>query len=326
MYSNTDICQVLYRSQRHNLTGNLRMIKYRFIVAIALLIASFNITYGCLNGESKILKNGELIYEDSQGNVPFGHDFGGRESYENTMKELDSLYKITGDFDYLSDKGLVLILLKRYKEAIDLYLDIERQAPGRYSTASNIGTAYELVGESEYALKWIRRAVEIDSTSHYNSEWIHVRILEAKIKGDDYITSQHLLDTDFGEQGYPTSSLTEEGLRRLLKAVYYQLNERVSFVEPTDKVVAELMFDLGNIAFLLKDYEDALSDYNLAFKYGYSGKLLNDRMELVQDPIKRIQISIRPAPNRMKNVYILIGSSVLILGALLVGVYVSKRG
>ena len=87
------------------------------------------------------------------------------------------------DLDYLSDKGFVLIISGRYSEAIDLYLQIEKLEPNRYSTASNIGTAYEMIGENEKALHWIKRAVAIDPASHDNSEWIHVNILEAKIHG-----------------------------------------------------------------------------------------------------------------------------------------------
>ncbi len=140
------------------------------ILTTAILTLLFlNQVYACLNGDSKILKDGTYLYEDREGNVPYGHFFINEPDFKNGLTQLDSLYKATKDLDYLSDKGLLLILLKRYKEAIKLYLEIEKIQPNRYSTASNIGTAYELNGDNENALKWIQKAVQVDHTSHKNS-------------------------------------------------------------------------------------------------------------------------------------------------------------
>ena len=92
-----------------------------------IVVTSFNIAYGCLNGETKVLKNGIIIYVENEGNVPHGHEFFSTEDeFKGAMKELDSLYKITKDLDYLSDKGILMILLKQYDEAIELYLGIEK--------------------------------------------------------------------------------------------------------------------------------------------------------------------------------------------------------
>jgi tetratricopeptide (TPR) repeat protein len=175
-----------------------------------------------------------------------------------------------------------LILTNQYKEAIELYIKIEAISPERYSTASNIGTAYELIGENEKALKWINKSVEIDPTSHHNSEWIHAKILEAKIKGESFITTSFLLNTDFGSENLPSSSLSNEELQKLSLALYYQLNERVSFVKPKEKIVAQLLFDLGNIAFKIGNYSGALRDYAEAKKYGFEGKLIESRINEVK--------------------------------------------
>lgn len=248
-------------------------------VLFITLFASGN-TLACLNGESMVLKNGTLLYEDWEGNVPYGHEFYIENDFRQELHELDSLYKATKDIDYLSDKGILLILLHQYNKAIRLYLDIEQIEPGRYSTAANIGTAYELAGQNENALKWIRKCVEIDSNSHKGSEWIHVKILEAKIKGEDYYTSSFLLGVDFGSGNAPTTTASYSTLRQLSDALYYQLNERISFVKPRDKIVAQLLFDLGNIAFLTGEYADAIDDYNSANEYGFGGPLIENRIIL----------------------------------------------
>jgi len=112
-----------------------------------------------------------------------------------------------------------------------------------------------------------------------NSEWIHVNILEAKIKGEQFYTTNFLLNTDFGSGIQPNSQMTKQELQDLSNALYYQLNERVSFVKPKERIVAQLLFDLGNIAFLLGNKSDASADYEQAKLYGYKGQLLEQRIQ-----------------------------------------------
>jgi tetratricopeptide (TPR) repeat protein len=245
---------------------------------IILLMFFFHTGFACLNGETKLLKNGTYLYEDREGKVPHGHRLIDKEEAKTALHSLDSLYEKTLNLAYLSDKGLVLIFLKQYQEALDIYLRIEKLQPNRYSTASNIGTAYELVGDNKNALKWIKKAISINSKSHENSEWIHVKILEAKINGDKFINTQHLLNTDFGNDSIPVIKLTKAALSNLSAALYYQLNERMTFIKPKERIVAQLLFDIGNMAYLQGRYEDAEEDYLLAKEYGYSGNIIEKRL------------------------------------------------
>ncbi len=84
-------------------------------------------------------------------------------------------------------------------------------------------------------------------------------------------TTTHLLKTEFGTEESPFSKFTKEELSKLHSALYFQLNERISFIKPKDKIVAQLLFDLGNIAYLLGQYSDALEDYRFAKEYGFEG-------------------------------------------------------
>ncbi len=260
------------------LNGNDGMRKYFFCLLFGAL---FSIpVFGCLNGESLRLENGTILYEDYEGYVPYGHEFGDNEKLMRILKSLENRYKETGKVEYLSDKGLILIIQGKYQEAIDLYKDIEKLHPNRYSTASNLGTAYELTGNNSEALQWIERAVEINPVSHSRSEWIHINILKAKIKGEQYITSTFLIGQDFGNEKYPVSNLEKAELFKLREMVYYQLNERVSFVKPKDKIVAQLLFDLGNISYLFREKGEASETYKLAQEYGFDKPILKERMAL----------------------------------------------
>lgn len=296
--------------------------KQIFITTI-LTSLFFTRTFACLNGESTVLKDGTFLYADHPGNVPYGHIFDSDDGYIGGIKQLDSLYKATKDLSYLSDKGLILILLKRYSEAVKLYLEIEKLEPNRYSTASNIGTAYELLGQNDKALHWIKRSVELDPKSHNNSEWIHVKILEAKIKGEELFTTKFLLNTEFGPGVKPISSMSKGQLQILSNALYYQLNERVSFVKPKEKIVAQLMFDLGNIAFLLDNFPDALADYEQAKEYGFTGQLIEQRIreadKLSKAPGQMIESKSfrRQEPNLMYGIWILAGVLMTVTGVII---------
>ncbi len=262
------------------------------VTLILFLMLSFgNNSKACLNGESTVLKNGTFLYQDYLGSVPYGHEFyNSTEGYKEGIQQLDSFYRATKNLDYLSDKGLLHILLKQYEYAINLYLEIEKREPNRYSTASNIGTAYELIGQNENALKWIRKSIEINNRSHFYSEWIHVKILQAKINGDKFCNSRFLLNTDFGMDSIPANTMKKEELGKLSEALYFQLNERISFVKPKERIVAQLLFDLGNIAFLLGNYRDAIEDYQQSKKYGYSDEIVDRRIK-TSDNFLRTQLS-----------------------------------
>lgn len=255
----------------------------KIILIIILLI--FSKTFACLNGETRTLQDGTFLYEDYTGFVPHGHYFNNREDLEKTLKSLEQYYQTTRNLNYLSDKGYVLIVLGKYQEAIDLYKRIETIQPYRYSTASNIGTAYELIGNNSEALKWIEKAIKLNPDSHHKSEWIHGNILKAKLKGEKYYTTDFILGLNFGNETIPETKLTKRKLQDLKQSLYYQLNERVSFVKPKEKIIAQLLFELGNIAYLLGDKVEAYDNYKLAESYGFADDVLKEREKLSLDSI-----------------------------------------
>jgi tetratricopeptide (TPR) repeat protein len=247
------------------------------IAFLILILGWVTDAQGCLNGEYYELKDGSVLYQDYDERIyPRGHDFFVGE-FDGALHNLDSLWKKTKDVGYLSDYALILALKKQYDESARIYLQIEQMFPGRYSTASNLGTVYELMGQNENALQWISKAVAIDPQSHKGSEWLHVNILKAKIQGDTAVNSKFLLGTDFGDGVSPTTQLDFKELIRLRDALYYQLNERVTFVKPPDKIVALLLFNLADIAWLTEEQNDALAVYGKAKEYGMDGDLFVSR-------------------------------------------------
>lgn len=251
------------------------------ILITLLILLGVEYSFACINGETKELKNGLTLYEEVTKEIPRGDKIVYLDSVELEALafEMDSLYQLKKDVAYLSDLGVAYIFMGQYERARQLYLDIEKMEAGRYSTASNLGTVYELLGKNEKALKWIQQSVEISPTSHFSSEWIHVNILKVKVRKTK-VNSQILLGVDFGQEELPQTNLSKEELEKLYKALFFQLNERAFFIKEPDPIMAQLYFDMANIAAILEKEADASSLYQLAKNYGMESKFFEKRYAL----------------------------------------------
>ena len=84
---------------------------------IALFTFFLSLTFNgiaCLNGDSKILKNGSFLYEDSKVKIPYGHSFFPyADNYKSTFREIDSnLPQLMKDITGLTNFGEALIQIK----------------------------------------------------------------------------------------------------------------------------------------------------------------------------------------------------------------------
>src|SRR5687767_11260554 len=134
------------------------------------------------------------------------------------------------------------------------------------------------MGENQKAYIWIKKSIEINPQSHRGSEWLHLRILEAKIKNLKDVSGQFLINTNFGTSSEPKTKLSKKEVDELTQSVYYQVNERMSFIEPKDKIISILLFEIGNLAELKGENNSALATYRTARLYGYDGDLIVARM------------------------------------------------
>jgi len=168
------------------------------------------------------------------------------------------------------------ILTGNYTGAIEKLSALEDASPGSYSVAANLGTAYELAGDNVKALHWIEEGIKRNDNSHYGTEWLHVKILEAKIAVEsdpDYLKTQHILD--FPEEEMRNGNFIyryrdrEIHQSKLLDALHYQLGERMLFVKPTDPVVADLLYSFAVLEANTRVLEPAVELLGLAKSYGY---------------------------------------------------------
>lgn len=188
--------------------------------------------------------------------------------------------------EYRNDYGVALAQTGQVSEALKIFRDLEAEFPGQYQTAANLGTVLELSGNNEDALEWIREAIKRNPNSHRGTEWVHVKILEAKLasaKDPNWLKTHTILGNDFGSEGRPQVTgqlLDKEEMERVIRALEYQLSERMSLVSPPDVYVGDLLFDLGNLVVLTKSVERGVAVLQLSEKYGTSRpEVLRTRLE-----------------------------------------------
>ncbi len=201
------------------------------------------------------------------------------EQWLNARDYFKQRQKDTPNLEYINNLAVALIHLGEVKKAIAILENLEKKYPGQYPVAANLGTAYELNGENQKALEWIKKGVERNPKSHFGTEWLHVKILEAKIameQDPEWLNNHSVLGADFGtgEKQDPSEISTtdylgqKKSLTEIQDALGYQLHERLEFIKPPERVVADLLVDLSKALAILRTPEHAKAVNDLAVKYG----------------------------------------------------------
>jgi tetratricopeptide (TPR) repeat protein len=188
------------------------------------------------------------------------------------------------NFNDRSDYSIALMYLGRSKEAVELLQSLEKEQPGKYFIAANLGTAYELTGNNEEAARWIAEGIRRNPESHEGTEWLHLKILEAKIaqqKDPDYFKKHSVLDL-------APQAMTDETLigkekltpDKMAAAIQHQLGERMQFVKPPDPAVASLLFDYAAIEAGTRTLESAKRILGMAVHYGYPDEKVQPLLKL----------------------------------------------
>lgn len=252
----------------------------RFLTALLLVGLLSASAYPCLNDYGQAIVGRRIETEKLSAadfvrrlTEPVNKDFW-------LQRRFDAQSQLKHDVHYIwrNDLAVAFAHFGQPRKAIALLEEVERNRPGRYETAVNLGTAYELNGENAKALRWIVEGVRRNSESHLGTEWLHVKILEAKLalaKDPAWLREHTVLGADFGGEGkarrperLPKDHLGQEkSLAQIEEALTYQLHERLEFVKSPDPLVADLLFDLGNVLALTRTMEHARAVYQLSLGY-----------------------------------------------------------
>lgn len=229
-----------------------------------------------------------------------------RKEWERRRKQHEKTLAKTADRRTRNHYAVTLMHLGRAREAIDILTALEREAPGSYVTAANLGTAYELAGNDTEALRWIRTSIRRNRAAHQGTEWLHVRILEAKIaqrRDPAWLKTHSILGMSFGDEvlprvvaAYPPGNDGKPvTLDQLKLALWYQLDERYQFVRAPDAVVGSLLFDWANLLVRTDALESAAALYREAIRFGAP------RAELAKARLARVEQLLQRAEKREKR-------------------------
>jgi tetratricopeptide (TPR) repeat protein len=230
-------------------------------IALLIAVAIVKATIACLN-ETHTDKYGNTHIRDKPLMFYNGPDKKNAAEY---LKKYD-LNKIGQyDKDVQSDIAVQLDYLGRYDEALTILKRLQQQYPDDYNIAANLGTTYELTGNNELALQFIKKGMQLNPGSHEGSEWVHIKILEAKMqlaKNPDWLLKNRVLHT-----GVNFNSKESEALSEKIYDIEYQLEERVPFTPFPDKILGNVFDELGDLLATQESMELAYAMYDFSLKY-----------------------------------------------------------
>jgi tetratricopeptide (TPR) repeat protein len=204
-----------------------------------------------------------------------------------------------------NDYAAMMLHLGEIAPAIAILEELERDKPNQYATAANLGTAYELAGRNAEALEWIRKSIARNENAHDGTEWLHVRILEAKLalaRDPSWLQHHSVLGIDFGNGPIPKKAETlPKGntsrpltLEDVKQALDYQLDERYQFVKAPDPIVGSLLYEWASILHRSETLESAAALYREAIRFGAP------RTDLARFRLTRIEQFLRDQEVRKK--------------------------
>jgi hypothetical protein len=233
----------------------------KFLLFLLLqLVFSFG-AKACFNNFYTLDKNGHAHSQgQSQANIMFDVNFN-TEQIVNNMNSLIESMKEDSSYMLLSDYAVDLVKLGKTNEALIILAELYRHYPDEYRIASNLGTVYELHGDLDSALKYIRRGIQLNPDDHYGSEWIHEKILLAKIelrKNKSWLKTHSVLEL--------TDAQRNDSI--VCRQLFIQVQERFPFTKPVaDPVMASLFYDLGDLYYNTSSVPMAIVCYMTARDY-----------------------------------------------------------
>lgn len=182
------------------------------------------------------------------------------------------------------EKGDQLVLAGKLDDAIKLLEETDAKQPGDARLAASLSTALESKGDLEKALEWSREAFKRDASEHEGSEWVHSRILVAKIAlrtNPDWFSNNRVLDLDFGKGDVPTApeilpieNGRIKGAKQLIDQARYQIAARTKSQDEPNPFTGDLHASIGDLMIsgaltpLDGGKDDPVPEYESALKLG----------------------------------------------------------
>lgn len=252
------------------------------IIVVAFLFLTTN-AFGCLN----------IFAVDSTGRTHYleHHFFFSIEFKQQAiLKKLKSLEKVFAKNDYnyktISDYGAYLLMSGNFTEGLTLFRSLSKKYPDVYEIRANTAVAYELNGNIDSAHFWQVAAIKLKPNAHNNSEWIHLKILEAKkqmLTDPDWCLKNNVTGVTDSISLHYKYSLHEGESMWIFKQFIGQLEERLPFTFREDKTMGKLFFELG-------DAYQSVSIYRAYYCYAIAKYLYPQLASFVDEKMQQIKI------------------------------------
>lgn len=243
-----------------------------FLLGAGLFSFSPTESKACLNVEYKLLDESYLRLTQDNGS------FSGTVGRALAASPIDDPHAKENPTAYPSpppagirenDAAVREILHGNFSTALLQLQKIEAEQPGLYETAANLGTAYELTGDDANGLKWIKEGIRRNPKSHMLAEWLHVKVLEAKLAlaADPSWFDTHTIT---GMNPSKNSFETLQGKKDrsgVIQAFRSQCTVRALFIKPKNDFMARLLYEAAT--FLSEQDKPAVNaTLDLAEQYG----------------------------------------------------------
>ncbi len=266
----------------------------KYFIQTLLFLTISSTSFACINGSGFNVFGEKTSYDYPIKFISSIRPKLSQTEIDKKLKELTiKLEKDSSNWDFIN-LSIYLIYNNQLDSAITILEKVQQRGGDSYSIYSNLGVAYELKGNNDSAYYWTKKGLEINPSSHMESEWIHLKILEAQmaINNDaNWLKNNTVLGHTIGNDSIPTTILNDNYARqRLAIGIEYQLRERMYFVKPKNKVVAQLLLQLADLYSLSVDLNNASGTYLLAQRYDPDlAPIINKRLakvRLVLTPIE----------------------------------------
>lgn len=255
-------------------------------------------TFACINENEEmsgvlILSSGEIFRLIPKSVEP--------EVLRSFLKEFDSCK--TNLTLECSDLVAAYLYLQQADSAAFWSKRLVQKFPNEYNVLINYAVALELQGKLNEALVYMKKALAINPYSHFGSEWIHQRILENYIAGNTAPT-RSILGLDFGNDSLPKRPDSLTSITPLLTELHYQLEDRLFFMQQSDKkdvLFGSLLYDYANLLFLA-GYVDFAPDYfAMAEQYGFMHPAQTKRVVLLNTILMERDVQQRLNNDRLER-------------------------
>ncbi len=156
--------------------------------------------------------------------------------------------------------------------------------------------AYEVNGNIEKALEYIKKGMKLNPDSHNGSEWVHVKILETKLKlrdDENYLSNNTVLNLSKYDHLEPL----------IRDQINIQVRERFPFSPKPNQIMASLLIDLGDCYSQTSSIEFAKTLYTIAREYhGAKAEMVEAKIkEMVRLRTKYDKIEPDPKGDKETN-------------------------